>query len=562
VAKVKDKRQILIIGLDGGTFDVIKPFVKEGHLPNIARVMDQGCHGILESTIPPVTAPAWASFMTGKNPGKHGILQFFEFSKDERQLAYNFHTGKYLNFSSIRESTLFELLGESSKEVISINIPMTYPPREIHGKMISCWLTPPGAKDYTYPLSLREEYPDYRIDQYFGEKMFALTPAGKQVDADEFFSDINDVLDKRARTALSMISKESWDLFMVCFTETDRIHHFFWRAINPDYPEYSNPSVQEERRMFIEFYKKLDGYIGELIDWAEKRDAIICIISDHGFGPPPTKRFHMNYYLQKNGYMITKQDNSNNYLERLKEAAWQYKTSRVFLRDILGLSLNRQKRSLIGKSDDVNWGHTSAWSVCLNNNVGGIFFNREVINIPIEDLTRKLVSDMLSIVDPDNGRQIVQKVLPREKLFSGEKMFDFPDLVYSLDPEYEAGTEGGFDLFANVLISKNPYPSGRGNHNEDGIYLFYGKDILNGDNSGKRSIMDILPTILFYLQLPIPDDLDGKPILDIFRKELIADEKPIYSRIKNLSYKSVEVDANEIENDKAIQDKLKNLGYL
>ena len=144
-----------------------------------------------------------------------------------------------------------------------------------------------------------------------------------------------------------MISKESWDLFMVCFTETDRIHHFFWRAINPDYPEYSNPSVQEERRMFIEFYKKLDGYIGELIDWAEKRDAIICIISDHGFGPPPTKRFHMNYYLQKNGYMITKQDNSNNYLERLKEAAWQYKTSRVFLRDILGLSLNRQKRSLI-----------------------------------------------------------------------------------------------------------------------------------------------------------------------------------------------------------------------
>ncbi|OGL47142.1 MAG: hypothetical protein A2W05_03560 [Candidatus Schekmanbacteria bacterium RBG_16_38_10] len=551
------QKRVLIVGLDGGTFEIIKPFAKKGYLPNINRIMNQGCYGILDSTIPPITAPAWSSFMTGKNPGKHGFLHFFEFSPGEHQLAYNFYSGKFLNFSNIRESTLFELLGENGKEVISINMPITYPPREIHGKMISCWLTPPGAKNYTYPLSLREEYPDYRIDLYFGERMFTLPPAGKQVVAKEFFSDINDVLDKRAKTALSMISKESWDLFVVCFTETDRIQHFFWRAINPDYPGYNNPSVQEERRLFMEFYKKLDGYIGELIDWAEKRNAMVCIMSDHGFGPPPSKRFHMNYFLRENGYLIANQDNSINCLEILKESAWQYKVSRAFLRDVLGIST--PKRFLIGKRADVTWGYTMAWSVCLNNNIGGIFFNRKLINIPIENFTSKLVSTIFSIVDPENGRQIVQQVLPREKLFSGEKVSEFPDLIYFLEPEYEAGLPGKFDLFAKTLISKNPYPSGRGNHNKAGIYLFYGKDICTKGNSGNRSIMDILPTILLYLQIPIPDDLDGEAISDIFR----ADKKPIYSRSKNFSYKSIEVVENEkSESEKSIRDKIKNLGYL
>jgi len=564
---VKDTgRKFLLIGLDGGTFEVIKPFIKEGYLPNIEKVMTLGSYGILESTIPSVTAPAWASFMTGKNPGKHGIFHFFEFSRDERQLTYNFYTGKFLNFSHIQESTIFELLGENGKKVISINIPMTYPPREIKGKMISCWLTPPGAKDYTFPLSLRGEYPDYRIDQYFGERMFVLTPDGKQIVADEFFSDINDVLDRRAKTALSMIAKENWDLFMICFTETDRVQHFFWRAINPDYPEFDTPHIQAERRLFIDFYKKIDRYIGELIVSAEKVGAAICIMSDHGFGPPPSKRFHLNYYLRKHGYIVPRGSNNDNlssFLKNIKERVGQYKLGRIFMRDLLGLDV---KVPIVGKEDDVDWNRTTAWSVCLNNFTGGIFFNKAAIKIPVSRFQEQLISDIRSIIDPQKNSPIIEKIIPCSEMYSGEKTSNFPDLIYFLSPDYEAGIEGGFDLFATSLISSNPYPSGRGNHNMQGIYCFYGNDIKKEGESGKISIMDILPTVLFYLGVPIPDDLDGRPLVEFFRKEIEIKEKPIYRKIDKLSYKRVSEDFhnNSVSNDdgRAIQEKLKTLGYL
>ena len=174
------------------------------------------------------------------------------------------------------------------------------------------------------------------------------------------------------------------------------------------------------------------------------------------------------------------------------------------------------------------------------------------------------MSEILSISDPKNHNSIVQNVFPREELFIGEKVSEFPDLIYFLHPDYEAGIEGGFDLFAKSLISANPYPSGRGNHNVDGIYIFYGKNIPAKGEIEKKSIMDILPTVLFYLDVPIPDDLDGSPILDIFNKDFVHGKKPQYMPIKPLSYQELKSkeETQSFDAQDSIAEKLKNLGYL
>ena len=69
--------KVLVIGLDGATFDLMLPWIEAGELPTLGRMLSEGSSGPLRSTYPPVTAAAWSTFMTRKNPGKHGIYGFF-----------------------------------------------------------------------------------------------------------------------------------------------------------------------------------------------------------------------------------------------------------------------------------------------------------------------------------------------------------------------------------------------------------------------------------------------------------------------------------------------------
>src|SRR5215470_2793630 len=142
--------KLLVIGLDGASFNVLDPLIDRGHLPNIANLISKGSRANLETTFPPITAVAWSSFMTGKNPGKHGIFEFVRRDKaSDREVAVNasFRHGK----------AMWDLLGNAGQSVIVHNFPCTYPPRKVHGILISDFMTPRDRRDYTYPSELLDE---------------------------------------------------------------------------------------------------------------------------------------------------------------------------------------------------------------------------------------------------------------------------------------------------------------------------------------------------------------------------------------------------------------------
>ena len=150
--------RLLIIGLDGATFDVLNPMIDAGRMPHFKRFMENGVSGVLESTKPPITPAAWTTFMTGKGPGRHGIVDFEKYDIESHTLTFN-------STFEIREKTLWELLSEKGLKVGSINVPMTYPPKPVNGFMISGFETPSIDAEFTWPRELKQdilrEIPNY-----------------------------------------------------------------------------------------------------------------------------------------------------------------------------------------------------------------------------------------------------------------------------------------------------------------------------------------------------------------------------------------------------------------
>src|SRR6476620_4522062 len=142
--------KLLIIGLDAATFDLINPWVAEGKLSNLARLMSAGTSGRLASVVPPITPPAWTSFMTGKNPGKHGVFDFLETEPGTYSL-------RYLNGNSRRAKTIWRMLNDAGYTVGTMNIPFTYPPEHLDGFLFSSMAAPTENSPFVYPPALRRE---------------------------------------------------------------------------------------------------------------------------------------------------------------------------------------------------------------------------------------------------------------------------------------------------------------------------------------------------------------------------------------------------------------------
>ncbi len=264
--------KVLVIGLDGATFDVIKPMIKEGKLPNIAKLMKNGAYGELQSTIPPFTPIAWTSMITGKNAGKHGIMNFRRLTKD--------HKIEYLNGGSIKEKTIFEIASEAGLKCVVMNVPMTYPPKKINGVWISGMDAPPNSV-YTYPKELTEKLnkQGYRVDLDFGLEY--------SENKRRYLLDLVEMKKSREKAALELL-KEGWDMAMVVFVLTDRVQHMFWSS----------------KSNIGEAYEEVDKSVGKLLGACP--EANVLLVSDHGAGPIHSG-VSLNSYLKKEGYLVFKE---------------------------------------------------------------------------------------------------------------------------------------------------------------------------------------------------------------------------------------------------------------
>jgi len=272
--KGKKDRKVVVIGLDGVPYTLLVDYMEKGIMPEFSGLCKSGRLFRMKSTLPEVSSVAWTSFITGKNPGQHGIFGFMEI--DRQSYEYIFP-----NFNSLKESPFWE---RENIKTIAFNIPQTYPARPMNGVLVSGFVAI-DLKKATYPERIFEYLSKIGYKMDVNAKLASENP-------EAFFEDLFDAFDKRKKAIEYIYENEDWQLFIGTITETDRLHHFFFDSARDG--KYFH--------IFEKFYKELDSFIGLMAKKAAKDGALFLTCSDHGFTPIKSE-VYLSRWLIENGYL-------------------------------------------------------------------------------------------------------------------------------------------------------------------------------------------------------------------------------------------------------------------
>ena len=279
--KKKKKKRVLVLGLDGVPYSLLLNLAQKGIMPATSKLIDSGHLQQMKASLPEISAVSWTDFMTGTNPGTHGIFGFTDFKKDSYDL-------RFPNFHDLKKETFWDILGEQKKRCIIINQPSTYPARKIHGILISGFVAIELSKA-VFPPSLQAplERIGYEID---------IDTQKARENPESLWKDLASTLSAR-RKAFDLLWKEDWDYFEFVITGTDRLHHFQWDA------------YEDENHMFhqnfLDYYSQVDRIIGEIVTSFRKLtddDKGLYLLSDHGFGQIE-QEVYLNAWLEEQGYL-------------------------------------------------------------------------------------------------------------------------------------------------------------------------------------------------------------------------------------------------------------------
>ena len=248
-------RRVLIIGLDGATFDVFNPLIAEGRMPRLAEVVATGASGVLRSTTPPITPAAWTTFLTGKQPGSHGIIDFERYDTGTNKLSMN--STRCLD----HVRNLWGILGDHGLRVGSVNVPMTYPPVAVNGFLVSGFETPGPKSEFVFPPDLRTEILERWPDPTLRAKWRRQTFGGDRLFEDNL-AYISRSFHQGAEMTKWLGDRSGWDVLMVVFKLLDNLQHKTWKYIDPRWCGRSPSRHELTKRCFTE----ADRAIGTLLD--------------------------------------------------------------------------------------------------------------------------------------------------------------------------------------------------------------------------------------------------------------------------------------------------------
>ena len=283
-----EKRQrVMVIGLDCAPPEhVFDEYADD--IPNLTKLRENGLYGPLESITPPITVPAWMCMMTSKDPGTLGIYGFRN-RKD--------HTYDGLSFATswaVKEPTVWDILSEAGKESIVMSVPPSYPPKPLKGVQVGCFLTPNDDADYTYPKELKEEMKSAAGEYIFDIRNF------RTDDTQYILDEAYKMTESKFRNADWLLANKPWDFFMMVEMGPDRLNHGIWSFIDPKHPRYEEGNPYRES--LREYYRFLDGKIGELLDRHADDDTAILVVSDHG-AKAMVGGVCFNEWLHNEGYL-------------------------------------------------------------------------------------------------------------------------------------------------------------------------------------------------------------------------------------------------------------------
>ncbi|HLF26619.1 MAG TPA: alkaline phosphatase family protein [Anaerolineae bacterium] len=458
-------RKVFVIGLDCAPPEhVFEAWRSE--LPNLNKLMSCGVYGKLQSCMPCITVPAWSVMTSSKDPGQLGIYGFrnrADRSYDKMSIA----TG-----SAVREDRVWDILSRAGKHVNVVGVPGTYPPRPVNGNLVACFLTPSTKSNYTHPASLKEE-----IVKWVGE-YYVDVPQFRTDDKDFLLKQIYDMTSARFEVVKRMLKEKPWDFFMFVEMGTDRINHGLWSYTDPQHwrHEAGNKYVDSIR----EYYHAIDAGIGEMLELLPD-DAIVMVVSDHG-----AKRMDggiaINEWLLREGYLTLKQPLTPGIIPFEKV--------------------------------EVDWSKTKAWG--SGGYYGRIFMNVEgrepqgIIKPADYERERDELKRRIEAIPDTQGNPLPTVAYKPEDVYAEVKGIA-PDLFVYFGNLYWRGVgsfgHGGIHTFENDTGPDDA------NHAQHGIFILYDPE---HDQGGRElsglEIMDVAPTILDLMGLPVPRDMRGKVI--------------------------------------------------
>jgi predicted AlkP superfamily phosphohydrolase/phosphomutase len=569
--------KILIIGLDGATFDLIKPWAAEGKLPTFERLLQQGVHGELTSTIPPVTAPAWTSFMTGKNPGKHGLYHFIE----PRPGSYEM---RYTNARSRLAKTIWQILNESGISVGVLNVPMTYPPDRLNGYMISGMDSPEDSTAITNPPELYQE-----LQERFGKVSPQIRYLG-YLKTDQRREGVLKGLEEMDAHYLQLtdylLKKYPVDVAMVVFTSVDTVQHFFWQYMDRTHPQHDAVGAAKYGEAILRVYQRVDEIIAKLIG-SLPEDTAVLLMSDHGFHPTSARIVHINRYLFDLG-LLRLHDSSQQWyhpqtliqatikrvdtvLRRTLTPHQKAKVSRMFP------GLRNMWESHYAGLSNIDWAQTKAYCYeiltfpsCVWINVKGL--RPQGIVDPgaeYEQLMRFITDKLYELKDPMTGQQLISRVYRKQEIYHGPYLDQAPDLTLAWwdgitllgKPSF---TQDGHEPVVSFTGGR-PISAGEwgGTHALQGILVFRGKPFHKGKKLEQVEIVDLAPTLLHILGLPIREDMDGRVLHEAFKAEFAA-AHGIATRICGDSDDEASPQERTYSDAEAVkvEERLRGLGYI
>jgi len=556
--------RLFVIGLDAATLDIINPLMEEGLLPNFHAMCEEGTYGELASTIHPLSPPAWTSFITGKNPGKHGIYDFVVHRPNSYELEYA-HGGMR------KGNSVWKLLSDVGKKVVVLNVPMTYPPERVNGVFISGFDAPGEDSNFVYPPAVLAE-----ITRKLGPYRLRDYPQGH--DPASFLRQIEDLLDFRRRLTHYMMENYDWDFFMMVFGETDLAQHAYWQYTDPAFTSITASDRQRYGNVIRDIYIKMDSVLGELLSRLSKGTTVM-VMSDHGAGPC-YKAVFINKWLEERdllSYVNSKRKGLC--LGLLKTIHHRMKATvppsglEWMKRNLPGLRQKVKSRIVFS---EIDWALTKAWSFGREStnlfiNVKGRFPQGNVNpGSEYEDLRNWLIEALQTIRDPDTGEPAVSRVCRGEEVYHGDCMDTAPDLLVIWRNHQYTSWPGYHDrdraLFESSLNHSDYSDWSRlqkgGNHRPNGIIFMKGPAIRQRLVVKGARIVDLAPTILYLMGVPVPNDIDGRTLEEGINLSYLRQNPPRHTERRQGGKKGSVRWSYSNEEEVHIEERLRSLGYI
>ena len=515
--------KVILICLDGATWNVMMPMVERGELPNFKKIMQNGAYGNLSSD-PPLSPPGWTSIATGMKQDKHNVFDFFTILPGSTTMIKS-------NSLMIKTQTLWQILNKFNKTVGTNNWLMTWPPLITEGFVVPSWFS---ASNLTYPLNLREELNKNKKIK----KISATEENYKEYypSYDDFWLEREQIeTDRLILESQYLTSKYSSKLYAVGFYFTNNGQERFWKYMEPEYYNVSNKEKEKYGSVIFDFYKKIDEFIKPYVD---NDDITLIMVSDHGM-----RGFRNQDIVSGDHSHVLWKWNYNNLLNKL--GLLEFKNN----------------------SDEIDWSKTKAYylggfakngiNINLKEREGyGIVEQKEYDTLK-EDIIKKLLSIRFTNQNFIEGKST--------NLFNSIEKESFPDIVLNDYFRFKWG-EREKVYNKNIIINNEIYAlkefvelnTWSAEHEVSGIFLMKGPNIKK-NKLISADVIDVTPTILYLFDLPIGRYMDGRVLT-----ESINEEHLIQNPIKYIdSYNEVELKNEDlIPPDKTMENKLKSLGYI